>query len=217
MSVFQRSRSRTFLSRTGLLAGITGMLLLSGCDDNLVYKRSVGDLNSKAQQFIGMGDYPSAVCRLEAALDLAPNEPATLNNLAIAYKENSQYEKSLAVFEQMKKTNTDAAKAVQIEQSIAILNEAVADDLITKADELEVRLQNPPEAPAKPNPAEITALRQKAVLAYEDAIAQYNSLLGLGKGVDTKAVQEQVKALESKVDSLKNPRREAAQNGAGGV
>ena len=55
------------------------LTLLSGCkQEDIVYQKSLAELNTKAQQMLQSGDVNGAISRLEAAHDLEPSEPNTI-------------------------------------------------------------------------------------------------------------------------------------------
>ena len=66
------------------------LLGLTACQQDVVNRKAVGILNERARLLAETGNLQSAIGRLEAAVDLMPNETVTLNNLAIAYQPNLQ-------------------------------------------------------------------------------------------------------------------------------
>jgi tetratricopeptide (TPR) repeat protein len=153
---------------------LTGLLLFggAGCSQKAVYNRSIADLNQKAQQLLQQGDAAGAVSRLESALDLNPEEPLTLHNLAIAYEAKGDYDRSIQSFEKLLtlKSLGSGLDAKRIKQSLAVVYESKADKLMSEADE--ATENKTPETDAK-----TAALKEEALGGYRKALDTYDSLL----------------------------------------
>jgi len=164
------------------------LLSSSGCQQDVVYQRSLSELNQKAQAMMNAGDYEGAVSRLEAAHDLQPEEPTTTYNLAIAYQMKGDYDKAIATFQQvMDKPGINKAEVLK---GLGISYEAKADKAMTEAKTLE-------ESP-KPDTTKLKQLKQEADTDFRQALEYYKQAeSGLANPEEVKA---QIKALE---DSLK--------------
>lgn len=75
----------------------------TACVNNL----AIQELNDKAQEYMNKGDLPSAICRLEASLDLDGNVFETRYNLGIAYLNNKQYEQSVETLKKAVEINPE--------------------------------------------------------------------------------------------------------------
>ncbi|MEB3205864.1 MAG: tetratricopeptide repeat protein, partial [Vampirovibrionales bacterium] len=89
-------------------------------------RKPVAQLNLKAQQLLENGQPEAAIARLESALDLSANEPATLYNLAIAYEKAGYPLKSARTFEQLLALNPQQGSRLnpaEIHKSLGVLYE----------------------------------------------------------------------------------------------
>ncbi|HEY9685625.1 MAG TPA: tetratricopeptide repeat protein [Coleofasciculaceae cyanobacterium] len=178
------------LSQPALTVAVaTGLLLLGGCQQDVVHQRSIAELTQKAQSMMQAGDYNGAVARLEAAYDLQPNETKTMYNLAVAYQMQGNYDKALDMFSQLQdKPGMDKA---QIQKAIGITYEAKADALDAEVHEQE---ENP-----KADKAQVQQKKQAAVETYQLALQSYQQALA-GNGLkNPEEVQKQIESLEAKL------------------
>ena len=90
---------RIFLLLTILFISVVS----TACVNNL----AIQELNNKAQQYMEKGDSQSAICRLEASLDLDGNVFETRYNLGIAYLNAKEYEKSVEALKKATELNPD--------------------------------------------------------------------------------------------------------------
>ena len=74
---------------------LTTILFISVLSTACVNNLAIQELNNKAQDFMNKGDTASAICRLEASLDLDSNVFETRYNLGVAYLNAKEYEKSI--------------------------------------------------------------------------------------------------------------------------
>lgn len=74
---------------------LTTILFISVLSTACVNNLAIQELNNKAQEFMNKGDTNSAICRLEASLDLDSNVFETRYNLGVAYLNAKEYEKSI--------------------------------------------------------------------------------------------------------------------------
>ena len=159
--------------------------------EQVVYQRPVAELNQKAKQLMNDGQAQAAVGRLEAALDLLPGEPTTLNNLAVAYQQNRQYQKSLALFEDLLKTGK-ADKATMI-KNMGIVHEAMADELMIQSEE-------EPEPPPKLSKEDVKQLESKAIDHYKLALQYYSEAIDGSKNPGP--LQFQVATLKERIKQI---------------
>ncbi|WP_373532701.1 tetratricopeptide repeat protein [Vampirovibrio sp.] len=179
-------------------------LHFSGCQQNMVYQRSMAELNQKAQALMASGDVDGAVSRLEAAHDLQPEEPNTTYNLAIAYQTQGSYDKAIPLLKQLiEQKQLDTA---QIQKTLGITYEAKADTLAGKASEEAEKTA--PDAAKSQQTAE--QLKAESLQSYQLAIESYQQALpGLKNGAE---VQKQIEALEAR---LKKMEQAQATTGSG--
>ncbi len=145
---------------SGILLGLF-VISLSGCQQNMIYGRAVQDLNIKAQEALAQGDTPKAVSRLEAALDLVPQEPRTRYNLAVAYQQNKNWDKALKLLEALDKDRSGSESTEEAQNvilSLAGSYQNLAESMLPKktGEKLD---------PAKH--AQIEELFKKALAAYQ--------------------------------------------------
>lgn len=168
-------------------------LQLAGCQQNVVYQRSMSELNQKAQAMLASGDVDGAVSRLEAAHDLQPDEPNTAYNLAIAYQTQGSYDKAIPLLRQLvEKPQLDTA---QVYKTLGITYE-------TKADELAGKAREETEKP-KPDQAKAQQMKAESLESYQLAIDSYRQALPGLK--NTEAVQTQIEALEARLKQGSQP------------
>jgi tetratricopeptide (TPR) repeat protein len=162
------------------------------------YTPSIAELNQKAQAMMTQGDTAGAISRLEAALDLQPNEPNTMHNLAVAYQAGGQHDKAIAMYQQL--LEKKLFKPVEIYQSLGILHEEKADMVWGKA-EIAKDDQNPD---IKKTEAE---LRQQALDGYRQAIEMYKKSIEAGN--TSEDVAARIPLLEARLDPSKQAARQA--------
>jgi tetratricopeptide (TPR) repeat protein len=177
------------VSKTVLFIGVilAAGVPFSGCQQNVVYQRSMAELNQKAQALMASGDVDGAVSRLEAAHDLQPDEPNTTYNLAIAYQTQGRYDKAIPLLKQLlEQPQLDTA---QVHKTLGITYEAKANELAGKALE---EADKP-----KPDPAKVQQWKDESTQFYQLAIESYQKALpGLKNGAE---VQKQIEALEAQL------------------
>jgi tetratricopeptide (TPR) repeat protein len=173
-----------------LMVAVSGLIFLSGCQEQVVYQRSMADLNQKAQAMMQAGDYAGAVSRLEAAHDLQPEEPNTMHNLAVAYQMNGNYDKAIVLFTKLlDKNGMDKA---EMHKNLGIAYESQADQLTHQAREL--------EGEDKPDAAKVAELNQEAERHYKLATEHYQQALAAGVK-NQGEVETQIRALQARLDN----------------
>ncbi|MBY0449119.1 MAG: tetratricopeptide repeat protein [Cyanobacteria bacterium] len=137
------------------------VLSLSGCKQNMIYGRAVQDLNVKAQEALTQGDTAKAVSRLEAALDLVPDEPRTRYNLAVAYQQNKNWDKAVKLLEVLDKDQS-GGESLQESQDV-VLSLASAYQNLAES----MLPEKPGQKLDAAKHAQIESLFQKALAAYD--------------------------------------------------
>ena len=145
---------------SGILLGLF-VISLSGCQQNMIYGRAVQDLNIKAQEALAQGDTPKAVSRLEAALDLVPQEPRTRYNLAVAYQQNKNWDKALKLLEALDKDRSGSESTEEAQNvilSLASSYQNLAESMLP---------EKPGEKLDPAKHAQVEELFKKALAAYQ--------------------------------------------------
>ncbi len=163
-------QSMAVLKVTGWLFILVVLFMFSGCSQDVVYQRSVSELNQKARQLMLQGDTQGAVSRLESARDLMPGEPSIVYNLAIAYKENGQLDQSIVTFEQFLEQNPSDVLQNNALQSLAVVMEEKADKLLAEA-------WKQKDEGGNKEPEKVQRLSEEGLDYYERAIGVYQKLL----------------------------------------
>jgi tetratricopeptide (TPR) repeat protein len=145
---------------------LASALFLSGCSEKVVYNRSVAELNQKAMALLQQGNTAGAVGRLESAIDLYPDEPNTLHNLAVAYQANGELDKSIVTFERLL-SFPEIPDVDKVKKSLGVVYEEKADALYVKAEEAEDEKKQD----------EASRLKQDALAYYQKAIELYTEVL----------------------------------------
>lgn len=179
------------LSRCATLLLLVGMVCsLSACQKDVVYQRSMSELNQKAQAMMQAGDYAGAIARLESAHDLQPDEPNTTYNLAVAYQMQGQYDKAISMFTLLLEKPGPLSKP-EIQKALGITYEAKADKLSADAKEV--------QETSKSSSVKAPQLEQDAAQSYKMAMSYYQQ--AVQGGVKNAAeLQKQVTALDSKLN-----------------
>ena len=196
----------------GLMLVAWTALILSGCQlpsnlgdsSTMVHNRSVSDLNAKAKAMMQQGDIPGAIARLESAYDLVP-APETLYNLAVAYQQVGEFDKSVTAFSKLLDAESEQPllSKFNLHRSIGIVLEA-------KADKLTIDLDTAMDDPKTALSATELPEQQRLILnTYKQAVGQYQAANNETKGATdasnsqaTTELSAQIKALTDKQQSL---------------
>lgn len=112
------------MKKAFLLATILFISVIStACINNF----AVQELNNKAQDFMGKGDYASAIERLKSSVDLDASIFETQYNLAVAYTKAEDYANAIKTYNDAIKLNPDFPDAYY---SLAVCEENLAKDII---------------------------------------------------------------------------------------
>lgn len=178
------------------------LILLSGCTgDAVVHQKSVMILNQKAQELLNAGQPVKAAGRLESALDLIPNEPSTMNNLASAYYAGDAFEDAAQAYENLVKVLEGSTKETKglslgsVQQSLGTCYESLGDKRSADADEIKDLPKPNAEQKAKADKA-----TTEAIAAYEKAIAAYEAIKPKRNDLE-----QQVNGLKQRIEELKTP------------
>lgn len=182
-----------------LSAVISLSVLLTGCDETMVYKRAVSDLNVNAKALSASGDYRGAIGRLESALDLLPGDVPTRYNLAIAYQANGDHDKSLAYFDGLLEEDTEIEDAPLLKAK-GIVFETIGDGIMEKVDAIKANKEEPD--PCFKEEGDEEKMQAEAIVQYKSAIDSYEKALASKALTQSDAVINQVKQLEDRIERL---------------
>ncbi len=190
---------KTPLQTRSFLSILCVFVIFSGCaNDSFVYQRSVSELNQKAAQLMRQGDYSGAVGRLESAHDLMPKESSILFNLAIAYKENEELDKSIQAFEEFIKHHENDKKLNDAVLSLGIVLEEKADNLVSKA----IEADDKKEKEAREEFIEKSIdYYQRAEKAYRISLSKQEDLTEGSNS--TEEIQNQIESINKSIEHLK--------------
>ena len=164
---------------------LSGCLLLSGCvsgdGGDIAHKRSMAELNIKAQKLLESGDVDGAIARLESAHDLEPNNTRTAFNLGVAYQAKGNHPKAIETFTAL--VGKGGIDQSEVERSLGISCEGQGEALLAQArDE---------KAKPKPDAALLQAKTDEAVGYFNAAIDHYEKALkGAAKPKELEAQSE---------------------------
>lgn len=186
------------MKKLTLFLALLFITTLTGCSNSqdVVHQKSVMVLNQRAQTLLNAGDMQGAIGRLEAAHDLLPNEPRTVNNLAVAYSQSGQFDKAVALYTELLEKppapgDKEGLKPQQIQIGLGTAYEGWADELMNKSD----------DAAEKPDKkAQSAQYKEQAIATYEKAIESYKLVNPAPAEITTQiqAVEERVNALRKK-------------------
>lgn len=187
-----------------LTALVPVILLMSGCDEDVVYKKAVGELNAKAKALSANGDYEGAIGRLEASLDLLPDDVATRYNLAIAYQAADKHEKSLMMFDHLleEKVHIDNGKSIEatVYKAKGIVLESMGDEIMAKVDLIKLNEEEPD--PCFKEEGDVEEMEKNSVAFYQNAIESYEKALSSSGLNQKEMVENQVKQLENRIERI---------------
>ena len=178
----------------------------TGCINNL----AIEELNNKAAEYMEKGDYPNAICRLEASIDLDDKVFQTQYNLAVAYTENEDYDKAIETFNKALELNN---KSVDTYYSLAVAYENYAKSLYkgetkqqkeneentNEESEDGVKLQFNEDGTYKPTENEIQLVKQY----YTSAIENYTKYSQMNiSGNSFENIEEKVNELQGILNTL---------------
>ena len=113
------------MKKAFLLASILFVSVIStACINNF----AVQELNNKAKEFMGKGDYVSAIERLKSSVDLDGSVFETQYNLAVAYTKAEDYLNAIDTYNVAIKLNPDFADSYY---SRAVCEENLVKDIIS--------------------------------------------------------------------------------------
>ena len=154
----------------------------TACVNNL----AIQELNNKAQEFMNKGDAESAICRLEASLDLDGNVFETRYNLGVAYLNAKKYDKAVEVLKKATELKPDFADTYY---SLAVATDEMNYAIIDKIK----------------NPEKYVEEGENPVLTEETTVVEEEKkeLTGEEKAEITQKVNESIEAYKTYLN--KNP------------
>lgn len=154
-------------SATGLaLLGLA--VLFTGCETDVVHRKSVAQLNQSAAEHMAQGDFAGAVARLESALELAPESDIIRYNLSMAYIQAGQTEKGAESLAAFIKANPTDERAWSARQSLAVVYQQLGAERMPVAADAGAESEAPaPDAPPKDEAQARAYYTQSLVLLKE--------------------------------------------------
>ncbi len=175
------------------------MLVLTGCSEKAaVYQPAVAKLVERAAEFKNANQPQEAICRLEAAADIAPDSYQVQYNLGILYSEAQRWEPAINHLKQALEISPNQANALY---TLAFTYESQGDQLMQYAN-----ITDPKELEGLNMPESVKALskedaRSKGQEAYQSALGTYQTFLEKAPGNDPSRgqVESHLNMLQSKI------------------
>jgi tetratricopeptide (TPR) repeat protein len=175
------------------LLGVTICLviIMSGCaQDEAVYKPAVSKLIEKAQEFKSANQLEQAVCRLEAAADIAPETFQVHYNLGLLYYNTNQLENAVTHLQKALELSPEDANALYtLGFAYASIGDAIFAQLNTQKE----------ETGTLPEGSE--PVIEQGMEAYRNAVSTYRKFLYVAPSTDVgrKDVEQELEVIQSKV------------------
>lgn len=172
MLTFSKHLLPLFLVVMAVLSGLVG------CDGtDLAHRKSVAELNKRASELLASGDAAGAASRLEAAKELAPDNPLLQYNLAIAYQQAGQTEKAIDGLTQFLKDHPGHEQSKNALQTVTVLHQQAGDKAMAALAQLEDNSEQPASQSETATPALTEAeARKLAVEHYQEALRGLQTL-----------------------------------------
>lgn len=193
-------KQHVLVSVIGIGFGLS--LLLGGCatqQGEAVYQPAVAKLIEKASSLKNANQTDAAICRLEAAADIAPNTYQVQYNLGVLYSESSRYAPAI---EHLNKALTISPNQPNGLYTLGYTYESLGDQYFLVA-----QAQSPEEARELNVSEEVKALPQSEALtrgkeAYQQAIDVYERFLDAAPASDPARdeVTNQIQSLNAKLN-----------------
>lgn len=176
----------------------TALLGFAACSqggDNAVYQPALAKLIEKAREYKDQGQVETAISRLEAAADIAPDTYQVHYNLGVLYSETSNWEKAARHLEKALEISPDQPNGLY---TLGYTYESMG-DAFNQAAQAASSSETDSPAPQAPGPSPEEA-RAKAHDAYQKAISAYQRFLEVAPSSDPGRadVQNQLELLTGK-------------------
>jgi len=163
-------------------------VISTACINNL----AVQELNSKAKDYLGRGDFENAISRLKSSIDLDSTIFETHYNLGIAYTQAEKYPEAIDTFQSAIKLKPDFTDTYY---SLGVAQENYAKGIIdgslkNKDEAQDLGAEKPKKELTKEEKAQVEKL-------LNDSIGSYSTYLEKGQDIEDK------KDVEDKIEYLK--------------
>ena len=196
------------MKRIILLVTVLFITVVStACVNNL----AIQELNNKAQEYMEKGDPDSAICRLEASLDLDDSVFETRYNLGIAYLNAKKFDKAVETLRKATELNPDF---VDTYYSLAVavdeLNYIDIDKIKNPqnyVDESETPVLTEDSTIVEQNDKKTLSDEEKAVITQkvEESIEAYNNYLEKNPNAKEKeSIENRISSLKAELDFEQN-------------
>lgn len=193
--------------RSHVLSGFTGLALLviglfAGCTTDMTMQPAVVKLSERADALLKENRPEEALCRLQAAAELAPDSFQTQYNVGVTLNKMQQWEKAV---EHLKKAHAMKPESPDILYTMGVNYQSLGDAYLqtaktppSKTDE-----QEPQDAPSPQGPAPQGGLK-KALDAYAESIKAYEGFLKIATEQDPSRADanQQRETLKARMASL---------------
>ena len=196
--------------RSHVLLGFTGVALLfiglfAGCTTDMTMQPAVVKLSERADALLKENRPEEALCRLQAAAELAPDSFQTQYNVGVTLNKMQQWEKAV---EPLKKAHAIKPESPDILYTMGVNYQSLGDAYLQAAKTPPSKPSGPegqpsPEAPAPLAPVSQGGLK-KALDAYTESIKAYESFLKIATEQDPSRADanQQLEALRARMTSL---------------
>lgn len=167
-----------------LAASLSTGLILTGCGKtDSVYKPAVAKLMEDAQQLKQQNQLPTAICRLESAVVLAPDTPQVQYNLGVLYAEANQWTSAIDHLKEATRLNPQFDNAwYTLGYAYSALGDSIAATFKTQ-----------PTSQGESGDLKLTPAQ-----CYQDSLAAYQQYLKISpNGPQAKSAKERVASLSS--------------------
>ena len=196
------------MKRIILLMTILFITVLStACVNNL----AIQELNNKAQEYMEKGDPDSAICRLEASLDLDDSVFETRYNLGIAYLNAKKFDKAVETLKKATELNPDFADTYySLAVAVDELNYIDIDKIKNPEkyiDESETPVLTEDSTIVEQNDKKTLSDDEKAIITQkvEETIEAYNNYLEKNPNAKEKeSIENRISSLKSELDFEQN-------------
>ncbi len=181
------------IKQYGLLLLMLISLGLTGCtQEKAVYQPAIAKLIDRASVYKNANQVDKAICRLESAEDIAPNEYPVQYNLGVIYSENNRYPEAIIHLEKAVSISPNQANGWY---TLAYSYEALGDEYTGAVS---------PAAPPSPEGQVVTPMPkspEKAKENYQKALKAYQKFLKLASPDDPgrEEAQNQITYLTKKL------------------
>ena len=196
------------MKRIILLMTILFITVLStACVNNL----AIQELNNKAQEYMDKGDTDSAICRLEASLDLDDSIFETRYNLGVAYLNAKKFDKAVETLKRAVEINPDFADTYySLAVAIDELNYIDIDKIKNPEnyiEEGETPILTEDKTTVEQNNKKTLTEEEKAIITkkVEESIDAYNKYLGKNPNAKEKdSIESRISSLKAELDFEQN-------------